>query len=218
MRWAAICTAGFLIFGGGAEGAEVDVPLRGGAAVSMKEPVDMMGLTWGKTRDSLPPVFLLVDEGAASEGEKLTQLLNTARSLGHLYVTRYEVAAGGAEDGADLLKVEAKLAKIQRGEGNPEDLEAVKQGEAVIFWSAMLEDKAAELGVKAPTSPTPNASAAFLDAYAGGLERDGERGIYEEAIKMVAKDNPAAIASYLSRTTPERRKLIEGLAGSAVPN
>lgn len=198
-------------------GAEVTVTLSDGKTISMKEPSDMMGLTWEGVKDSLPRVFLTVDNGSGNIEAKVSQLLATTGSIGHLYVKRYERAVGDAEDGSDLFKVEESLARIRAGEGTPIEKEAVREGEAVIFWSAMLEDNARDLEIKAPANPAPNASPAFLDEYAGMIEKGDDSAIYAEAVRWVSRYKSADFSSYLSQTTPERRKLLAGFSGEAAP-
>lgn len=207
--FAAVAVVGVALFhGGNAMAGEVSVTLSDGSTLEMEEPTDMLGMTWEDARQHLPRILLTVDGDADSTSEKLGQLLSTAGSIGHLYVQRYDQTVGYAEDGGDLTKIEDSLTRIREGKGKPGSKEAVEQGEAVVFWTAMLEDNAAKLKIKAPTRAAPNTSKTFIDLYAGMVESGESPGIYSEAIRQAARDNPSAVNSYLKSATPERVNLI----------
>jgi hypothetical protein len=197
-------------------GGEVSVRLSNGESLAMKEPSDMMGLTWDKVKGDLPPIFLKTDSTGAKE-DAISQLLVTAGSIGRLYVERYERLVGGEGDEVDLFKVEGNLDKIRRGGGNPGDIESVKEGDAVMFWSAMLEDEARELEAKIPDSSTPNSSRVFIDSYAEVASQGDVGGIYATTLRRVKRDKPQDWSEYLEKSSPEMRRFLETLAGSDNP-
>lgn len=148
--------------------------------------------------------------GLAGEKEKLAQLLSTAKSVGLLYLNRAEKVTGGGDD-FDMSKFEQAREDALKGKMGLKAREAIEEADAVGIWWAMLEDKAKETNIKTPAAMTPNSSSAFMDAYAEMIERGDDSDIYSETIMRIAKSDPASFSSYLSKTTPKRRRLIQVL-------
>lgn len=191
------------------EAKDISVTLNDGSSLVLTEPVDVMGLTWEKVKNALPPVFLIVEGGGMTDDEKIIQLLSTVNSVGRLYISRYDNVVGGAEDGADMFKVEERLSRIKSGKGTASETGAVLQGEAVALWGAMLSDKAEKDRLDPPNNTSAPSGKTFLDEYLRAVEEGENVDIYSEVLINVAKDNPAVFSSYLDKVTPERRTVLK---------
>lgn len=204
-----------IVFGGtllcGALGGEVEVTLSDGTVLKMQEPTDMMGATWAGVGGDLPAAFLIVGTNGLSDDDKLRQLLDTTRGLGSLFGKRYDRAVGATDEYGDLAKIEQILRDDREGKTDPQTSAAVRKGEAVAFWTVMLEDHAKSLGV-APGGnggATGGLEAARLDEYVRQIRRGEDADVYETAIKAAAKDNRAELAKFIAKASPEDIYLVE---------
>jgi hypothetical protein len=191
------------------EAKDIRVTLSDGSSLVLTEPVDVMGLTWEKVRNALPPVFLIVERGGMTDAEKIVQLLSTVNSVGQLYISQYDSVIGASEDGADMFAVEENLSKIKSGKGTDSETKSVLRGEAVALWGVMLSDKAEMDGLNPTGSTSAPSGEAFLDEYSRAVEAGENVDIYTEALINVARENPAVFSSYLDKVTPERRATLE---------
>lgn len=193
-------------------GGEVSVPVTNWKSIRMQEPRDAMDVTWKSSGGSLPAIFLLTD-GGANDDEKLSQLLTTARIIGHLYVDKYDKAVGGAEDGADLAKVEEAVRQARSGKLGADAGRAVASGEAVMLWASMLDDLVLASKSSAKAGTVPVATTTFLDAYVSLSDKGGDADIYQKALNMVAVGQPQLFDKYLSGKDAAEASRIRQLAG-----
>lgn len=207
-------------------GVDFTVELSDGDRVTLTEPVDVVSATWETSKDALPRVFLLVDEGLKDKDGNLVQLLTTARVIGLLYLNRADKITGGSGGDFDMSKAEEARDNALKGKLGPEAKEALKESDAVTVWWSMLEDRARELKGKFPNDPRwttnwglflPNTSMIFMNAYADMIKDGDDSEIYSEIVARIAKNDPLLFSSYLAKTTPERRQLLERLVKSHVP-
>lgn len=205
-------------------GADATVELSDGDRITLTEPVDVVSATWETSKDALPRVFLMVEEGLESEDEKIVQLLTTARVIGLLYIDRAGKITGGGGDDFDMSKAEEAGDNALKGNLGPKAKEAIEESGAVTVWWSMLEDRARELNREFPNDPRwatnwsmalPNTSMGFLNAYADMIKDGDDSEIYSEIVARVAKNDPLLFSSYLSEATPERRMIMEAAAGTA---
>lgn len=195
-------------------GDEAEIGISGWRQIRMPEPKGVMGLTWNGVKGNLPPVFLLSESGGG-EAEKLGQLLTTAKTIGRLYVAKYDKAAGANEDGADMFKVESFVGDAKSGKLGEEARLTVERGEAVMFWSSMLEDYANALmkkGIAIRTDSTPPSSPQFMDCYVSQVLKGEDPDIYSYVIRQAAQGDKEAFDSYLAGKSKEEAETIKRIA------
>lgn len=58
---------------------------------------------------------------------------------------------------------------------------------------------------------------AFMSALSDMIKNGDDTEIYAEVASQIAKSTPGAFSSYLAKVTPERQRVLEGLAESHLP-